>query len=97
MKKIYKYVLDYSRMGYVDGLFIAEESEIQAAMGKTIYFGEILGKYSEVIDDLTEDSLTVLSDNQDFIAKFIEVMGDGTISGYNPLDYIQDEDEDEDE
>ena len=97
MRKLYEFHWDCGRMGYLDGLFIAEESEIKAIIGKEIYFGEVLGKHSEIVDVLEEDELTVKSDDQDFITKFIEIMGDGTISGYNPLDYYNPEDEYEDE
>lgn len=79
-------------MGDLDGIFIAEESEVKKAIGAEIYFGEVLGKHSEIFGTLDPEDLTVKTDDQEFIAKFIEIMGDGTISGYNPLDYINDED-----
>ena len=33
-------------MGSVEGLFVADEEEIQRNMGMQVYFGEILGKHS---------------------------------------------------
>ena len=93
MKKLYEFRWNCGRMGYLDGLFIAEETEIEALIGKEIYFGEVLGKHSEVHGTLEEKDLTVKTDDQDFISKFIEIIGDGTISGYNPLDYYDPDEE----
>lgn len=89
MKKIYEFNWDCGRMGELEGLFIAEESDIEKLIGKEIYFGEVLGKHSEIFGILEEKDLTVKSDDQDFIQKFIETMGDSTISGYNPIDYYE--------
>lgn len=95
-KVIAKFHWDCGRMGDVDGLFIADKSKLESANGEHVYFGEILGKHSEVYGDLDESAITILTEDQDFIAKFIEIMGDGTISGYNPLEYLSDEEDEED-
>jgi hypothetical protein len=89
MKKLYKFYWDVRRMGSVDGLFVADEAEIEKAIGKEIYFGEILGKHSDIQGELEATDLTVASDDQDFIAKLVEVIGSEHISGYNPLDYLE--------
>jgi len=91
MKKIYEFGVNCGRMGDLDGMFIADEEEVNKIMGKNIYFGEVLGKHSEISIDLEEEHLTVKTDDQDFITKFIEIMGAGTISGYSPLDYYDPE------
>lgn len=93
MKKLYEFNWDCGRMGDLNGLFIADEADVAAIVGKEIYFGEVLGKHSEISGTLDDEDLTVKSDDQDFITKFIEIMGEGTISGYNPLDYYDPEDE----
>jgi hypothetical protein len=85
MKKIYAYYCDCGRMGSLDGIFVADEEDVKKTIGKTIYFGEVLGKHSEVIVDLEESELTVKSEDPDFVKRFIEIMGDGTISGFNPI------------
>jgi hypothetical protein len=94
MKAIYELYWDCGRMGEVSGLFVADKDKVENAIGKQIYFGEILGKHSEVYGELERKDLEIKSEDQDFIAKFIEIMGDGTVSGYNPLDYIEEEYED---
>jgi len=82
MRKLYKYRWDFYRMGVVEGIFVAEDTDVDAAIGTHVYFGEILGKHSEVQGTLEADHLRVLTDDQDFIAKFVEL---GCESGYNPL------------
>tara|TARA_Y100000310_G_scaffold321360_1_gene378878 strand:+ start:3846 stop:4022 length:177 start_codon:yes stop_codon:yes gene_type:complete len=49
MKKLYGFYADFGRMGNLDGIFIAESDDLDAIMGKDIYFGEILGKHSDII------------------------------------------------
>jgi hypothetical protein len=98
MLAIYEFYWDCKRMGDVEGVFIADKEEVAKVMGKHIYFGEILGKHSEISGVLEEHDLTIKSEDQDFIAKCIEVFGKGTISGYNPLAYYDpDQDRPEDE
>lgn len=88
MLKLYRFNWDCGRDGDVNGVFIADDDDVNDNIGKGVYFGEILGKHSEIHGTLDEDDLEVLSDDQDFIDKMIVVFGDGDISGYNPLNYI---------
>ena len=98
MKKLYSFFWECGRMGTLDGLFIAEEAKVNAIIGKEIYFGEVLGKHSEIYGRLDEYDLKVKSDDQDFINKLEEVIGHDTISGFNPLTYYDpDKEDDEDE
>ncbi|SOK58440.1 hypothetical protein [Yersinia phage fHe-Yen9-04] len=96
MNKLYEFCLDCGRMGDLTGLFIATEDELRALQGMTIYFGEALGKHSEVsIDDFKfEDHCTVKSDDSEKIDWLIGLLG-YTLSGYNPLDYFYIEEQDE--
>lgn len=90
MKNLYKFNWDYGRMGDVEGIFVAEESKIKAAIGKEVVFGEILGKHSDIIGVLERKDLTILTDDQDFIKKFEDL---NCSSGYNPLLYLEEETE----
>jgi hypothetical protein len=47
-KILVKFYWDCGRNGDVEGLFITTKKELKYAIGKQIYFGEILGKHSEV-------------------------------------------------
>lgn len=91
-KAIYEFHWDCGRMGDLNGLFVAEKSAVEKLIGKEIYFGEVLGKHSEIYGELEEGDLSVMSEDQDFISKLEEVFGAGTISGYNPLDYYEEDD-----
>lgn len=97
MKVIAEFYQDCGRMGDLSGMFVCEKEQLEKLYGHTVYFGEVLGKHSDVELDMTEKNLSIKTDDQDFIAKFIEIMGDGTISGYNPLDYIDEDELNEDE
>lgn len=94
MHKLYSFFWDCGRMGDVEGLFIAEESEVDAAIGSQVYFGEILGKHSEISGTLSSVDLKVISDEQDKIDWLLGIIGPN-VSGYNPLDYVQQEEDDE--
>lgn len=88
MNKLYGFHWDCGRMGAVIGTFVADDAEVAKALGQRVYFGEILGKHSEVEGTLEEKDIAVLTDDQDFIAKFVEY---GLDSGYNPLSYLSKE------
>jgi hypothetical protein len=89
MKKLYKFHWQGGRMGDIEGVFVSTDEIIKKSLGLTVYFGEILGKHSEIYGDFEETDLTVLSVNQDFIEKFEKIIGS---SGYNPLKYIKNND-----
>jgi hypothetical protein len=76
-------------MGEVTGLFVADEKDVEKAIGSSVYFGEILGKHSEIYGTLEEKDVVVKSDDQDFITKFVAIVGNRV--GYNPLDYIRED------
>lgn len=90
MLKLYKFYWNYGRHGEVDGLFLATKEEIAAAIGKNVVFGEILGKHSYISGVLDSEDFTILSEDAEFIAQLLKVFdGKQTISGYNPLHYIE--------
>lgn len=88
MKKLYKFYWDCRRQGDVEGMFIADEQAIKLAMGQEVYFGEILGKHSEVYGTLEESDITEVKVSDTTIKEMEEILG-SSISGYNPLNYIR--------
>ena len=86
--KLFQFFVDCGRMGDIDGLFIACHSDVNEIMGKRIYFGEILGKHSEVEVVIKPDNVTVISTDQDKIIWLKELLGT-SVSGYNPLEYYE--------
>ena len=75
-------------------MFIAEEKEVKDLIGKEVNFGEALGKHSEVYGTIEEGEITEVKVSETTVKEMEEVIGT-TISGYNPLEY-QEEEEEED-
>lgn len=91
-KLLWKFYWDCDSMGEVKGLFTATAGEIEDAIGKTVEFGEILGKHSDISGELERSDLVLVTDDQEDI-KTIERIGkkydyDFLNQGYNPLRYI---------
>ena len=98
MLKLYSFYWDCGRSGSLDGLFVADESDVESAIGRDVHFGEVLGKRSDVYGTLEVKDLEVVSDDQEKIQWLIDVIGSSDISGFNPLDYCSEsEDLDEEE
>lgn len=95
MKGVYKMHIDCGRQGELEGVFIADSSDMKSIMGRDIHFGEVLGKHSEVSIIMTEGYFKLASTNPEVI-KVIEE--NDLETGFNPFEYIYDEDdEDEDD
>ena len=95
MKNLYKFYWYCGRMGNLEGLFIAEESEVQEIIEKEVYFGEVLGRHSEVYGKIRESDITLVSDDQEKVAWLENLLGN-SVSGYNPFDYYEPEQEEDD-
>jgi hypothetical protein len=70
--KVYKYSENFGRMGQLDSVFVAEESDVARMMGKRVYLGEVLGKHSEVSATITGDTVKVVSDDQAIVEFFVD-------------------------
>lgn len=88
-KLLVKYSEDFGRKGSLDGLFICTKDELNNLNGRMIHFGEVLGKHSEVYSDETYEHCKVLSDDPHLIADLTATLDYNTICGFNPLDYIE--------
>ena len=92
MLKLYRFCWPQRRGGDVEGLFVEDSDVVENAIGSDVYFGEICGKHSDVYGTLDEEDLTVVSEDQEKIDWLVDILG-RSISGYNPFDYIEDQDE----
>lgn len=90
MKKLFRYGLDCGRMGFVEGLFICTQEEVDNAIGRNVYFGEILGKHSEICGTLDASEIDCISEDQEKVEWLFNLLGH-SVSGYNPLEYIEEE------
>lgn len=98
MLRYVKFYCDCVRMGSLDGKFLLDQEKwdkLQGLIGKDIYFGEVLGKHSDVRIFLEKDMLNIVTDDQDFLNKAID-LGVDLNSGFNPLNYYGDGLEDTD-
>jgi hypothetical protein len=83
---LYKFYWDCGRQGNLEGVFLATPEDIEYAIGKRIYFGEALGKHSEIFGTLERADITFVSDDP----KVIKIIQDNDLCiGWNPLDYLE--------
>ncbi len=87
---VYKFYCDFRRMGDLEGVFVADSKDIQNAIGQTAYFGEVLGKHSDVYCELDDSMFTLVSEDPTVVDV---IHTHGLSSGYNPLSYVNQEDE----
>jgi hypothetical protein len=108
MKKLFKFCWRSWRGGGLEGLFIATQEQVDEVLGWECYFGEALGKHSDVRVTLSEEVFETISSDQDLIKSLertfaLEESWAGvpyssrTLSGYNPLNRIQETEEDEED
>jgi hypothetical protein len=79
-------------MGELEGLFVADSESVSKAIGKQVYFGEVLGKHSEIFGTLEEGDLKLKSNANDHVEMFLHL---DLATGHNPLHCLQDEEEEE--
>lgn len=99
MKAIYKMNANCGRNGNLYGIFIAEKEHVKVLIEKQIeiYFGEVLGKNSDVFGCLEEKEIELISEDQNLVKQFHKLK---MATGFNPFHYqhlsfegIEDEDD----
>ncbi len=85
---LWSFNCDCGRSGELEGLFVATEEEIKNTIGQYAYFGEVLGKHSEVCGDIEEDEISKIDLDSETVERVSKILGD-TWSGFNPMNYIQ--------
>ena len=88
MKKLFIFNCD-CRYGSLYGLFKATQEEVDNIIGKYVYFGEVLGKYSEIEGHISKDDIELFSDDPTVVEKAKEF-------GYNPLEFYNETHYDDD-
>ena len=77
-------------MGELEGTFLASPEDVAEAMGKTIYFGEVLGKHSDIYGELEESDIELITDDQKVIELLTGKIGNALFTGYDPIEqYIE--------
>ena len=85
-KAIYKFYFDCGRQGSLEGVFISTQEKVDALIGcgDEVYFGEVLGKHSEVYGPVEVGDITLMSDNKETV-NTVETYR--LTSGYDPFEY----------
>lgn len=94
-KAVFKFNFDCGRQGNLEGLFISTKEEVRALIDSEIevYFGEVLGKHSEIYGKIGESEIILVSDDEN-VVEFVEKHD--MENGYNPFDYWTLDEDDED-
>ena len=85
-KAVFKFHADCGRMGDLDGVFISTKEKVDKLIESEIqvYFGEVLGKHSEIFGAIEEDEISFVSDN----AEAVRIIEEHNLtSGFNPFEY----------
>lgn len=77
--------------GSIDGLFITTREMYDKCIGKYVYFGEVLGKHSEVDLTISEDDLEIISNDPDLISKLGDLFKGNTLCGSHLFDMVDPE------
>ena len=85
-KAIYKFKAECGRQGTLEGCFIADKKMVEVLISEKIevYYGEVLGKHSEIYGNVEPNELTMVTDDNSIIEMFEKHQ---LYSGINPFDY----------
>ena len=84
---LYKFEAYFGRMGRLSGVFVAKPSEVAGAMGKTVRFGEVLGKHSDISLELGAIHFKRISSDPKFVNTVVK---HGITCGHNPIACLAD-------
>ena len=86
MKALFKMNFDCGRNGNLEGVFIADTDDVKYLVENdiSVYFGEVLGKHSDVSGCVDESEITMITTDENVISVVCE---HGLESGYNPFDH----------
>lgn len=95
--RLVKFSAYFGRRGELEGLFVLDDEDWQTLQNlidseDSVYFGEVLGKHSEVECVINNDNIQVLSENQEFCREFARL---NLNTGYNPLNFLDEDEDDE--
>lgn len=88
MKVLVEFFVDCGRMGSLDGMTVTTQETLDKVMGTNIWFDEPLGKHSEYDVVLDESNLKVITDDQDFLDKMVELVG-WHVSGFDVIEMAE--------
>jgi len=85
-KAVFKFNFECGRQGELEGIFISTQEKVDKLIesGIEVYFGEVLGKHSEVYGAIDDGEIQFVSDSEE-VVKVIEEYG--LTSGYDPFNH----------
>jgi len=93
--RIIRYQFDMGRHGYLDCTQVITDEEWDFLQKPTrVYFGEVLGKHSEVEVDVLPQHIKVISDHPDEIKLFLKFFPSGQVGNVNLMEAIKNDIED---
>lgn len=84
---LWKFYLDCGSQGELEGLFVATEEDISHLIGKCCYFGEVLGKHSDVGGIIEKTDISKVELDSYTVNKVADTLGN-TWCGFNPMKYV---------
>lgn len=90
--KLYRFYWDCGALGDVEGVFVATPEQIEQALGKYLYLGEVEGEDCQIGGYLEASDLEQLNVSLGCVIELRNVLG-STISGINPLHYVIEEED----
>jgi hypothetical protein len=93
IEKLFSFDLEYGRHGNLYGLFVSTQEAVDGIIGREARFGEVLGKHSDVSAALERDHFKVSSEEPGLIRELKHAFRGCNICGYNPFDYLAEEEE----
>ena len=91
---VYRWRQSFGRAGSLTGVFVARSDEVESVIGRGVYWGEVLGKHSDVSGELEASDFALLTDDTDFIEKFRRF---GLDTGHNPIERLAERDAEDEE
>jgi hypothetical protein len=87
MEAIFKMNYSAGRMGSLKGIFVVDKERMRELIdgGEDVYFGEVLGKHSEIYGPVEEGDITLVSEDPVVVEWFKSLNME---TGYNPFNYI---------
>ena len=81
-KNVYRFHANFRRFGKLEGIFTATPEDVEEKIGEHLYYGEVLGKHSEIQLDLKEKHINLVSEDSEDV-ETIERLFDGSF-GHTP-------------
>lgn len=83
---VFKMDVSCGRMGNLEGVFVAKKSHVKCLIDNKIevYYGEVLGKHSEIYGPVEEKEITLITEDKSVIDV---ILAHDLSSGFNPFDH----------